>query len=491
MHWIRISDRITNTSKKRFTDDSGEEQNMNNTTSRKRLIRIYVMLLAATIMLVASNMSIYCEGSTEGKFNAGQWNRYRGSIYDRDMNVIVSNKEVEKEKDGESVSVIERDYSKCTPAYSAFVGVRNPASGRVEGLENTMSEWLLLGDDNLREIGGSLVLTTDSKLQEFCYSQIKDFDMAVCVVIDIETGEILAMTDTPAYNTSAAADAEKGKFDSVIPENSLYQFATEKQIPGSVFKLITSEAIVSYGKGNTIVNDTGSLQYDGHEVINAGRAKYGRIGMAQALRVSSNVYFSTVAKEIGSEPISEIFSKKFKLDSEIKLDFTTIKQNYCLQNRDLLYKGAIGQGEDECSPLYVCMVTAAAGSKSGDLFKPYLIKEYLDADGNCVKKGKKEIITHKAFSKETRNFIRQGMTMCANDKGIGTINGYQTAVKTGTAQKGDDRVNIWMTGYVPADNPKFAVTYAVFDVPEKGNWGSNLKNQIGATFRYLTSKKMG
>ena len=50
---------------------------------------------------------------------------------------------------------------------------------------------------------------------------------------------------------------------------------------------------------------------------------------------------------------------------------------------------------------------------------------------------------------------------------------------------------IWMTGYVPADNPKFAVTYAVFDVPEKGNWGSNLKNQIGATFRYLTSKKMG
>ena len=131
------------------------------------------------------------------------------------------------------------------------------------------------------------------------------------------------------YEEFNEAGISADNFDRTKYEKKQLSAMTEAAAGDPAYKLITSEAIVSYGKGNTIVNDTGSLQYDGHEVINAGRAKYGRIGMAQALRVSSNVYFSTVAKEICSEPISEIFSKKFKSFLKSFIYLSAISSLYC------------------------------------------------------------------------------------------------------------------------------------------------------------------
>ena len=176
-------------------------------TEKPRFTAIYAFLIVAAIVTILSSFFLSCVSWEERsavdrtkQFNAGLWDRERGEIFDRDKNVLVYNTAGEKEND------LDRHYDKCSEAYSAIIGYygsyveyiesedgsepKKVTHERREGLESSMSEWLLLGDDIENTIGGSIVLTTDSRLQELCYKQIKDFDKAAVVVIDIETGEL-------------------------------------------------------------------------------------------------------------------------------------------------------------------------------------------------------------------------------------------------------------------------------------------------------------
>lgn len=463
---------------------------------RAKMRRIYAILLIAAIILVSSGINNFLSTTdsdrknlnSAAKFNSYLWDRSRGEIYDRDGNKIVYN-----ETKGDRLL---RNYDSCTKAYSSVIGYHTVVSQTVTrnggktavvkfehnegGVERTKSDWLLTGSSTNSPIGGSIVLTIDSRLQELCYEQIKDFSMGAVTVIDIETGEILALTDSPAYDTSAVVNSgTKENYESAIPENSLYQFATSPQIPGSVFKIISASVFCDAGMKDAQVDDSKIFEYNGeYRITNAGDEKNGKIGLAEAIRHSSNIYFANVSKQIGSQAMDKYLTEKWKFNQDIELDFVTLSPRVCLDNRQLLYNTAYGQGDLKVSPLYVCMATAAVGNKNGDLCKPYLYKEFINADGNTVKamSGKKSIITKKAVSREARDIIIQGMTTRAKDLGI-----KNAAVKTGTAQIDGGKVNLWMTGIVfVGSSPKYAVTIAQFEVPEKGHFGSQLKGKFSA-----------
>ena len=467
---------------------------------RAKMRRIYAILLIAAIILISSDINNFLGAvdsdrkslDSAARFNSYLWDRSRGEIYDRDGNKIVYN----EMKSGNPV----RNYDNCTEAYSAVIGyhtvvtqtaVRKNSNGDDEtyvvkfehnegGVERTKSDWLLTGDNTNRSVGGSIVLTLDSGLQELCYSQIREFDMAAVTVIDINTGEILALTDTPSYNTSAVVGSgTKENYDAVIPKNSLYQFATSPQVPGSVFKIISASVFCDAGMENVKVDDSKAFEYNGeYKITNAGDEKNGMLGLTEAIRHSSNVYFASVGKQVGAETMEKYLTQKWKFNQNIELDFVTLSPEVCLDNRQLLYNTAYGQGDLNVSPLYVCMATAAVGDENGDFCKPYLYSKFINADGRTVKSmnGKRQIITKNAVSQKARGVIIEGMTARAKDLGI-----KNAAVKTGTAQIDGDKVNLWMTGLVFVDSlPKYAVTIARFEVPEEGHFGNQLKQEFSS-----------
>lgn len=453
---------------------------------KSKLVRVFIFLIVAglTVMLMSVNLSCISDSeraAVDGSetFVSGRWDRARGEIFDRDGEPLVYN------TPGKDEGIFIRHYDKCPEEYSAIIGYyaalkneKEETVERIEGLENTMSEWLLLGDDVKNVIGGSIVLTTDSSLQKVCFDQIKDMDRAAAVIIDIETGEILAITDAPGYNTQALTRAGTvEKYDSLLKQDMLFPFATRTQIPGSVFKLVIASVFCDADALDMIVDDDGLFEYDGgHKIRNAENKAYGKIDLPTAIRRSSNIYFVEVAKSIGADAMKGSLVEKWKMDRSIELDFVTLHQNFCLDNRHLLYTTAFGQGDVQISPLQMCMMTAAIGDSKGDYFKPYLFKELINADGKKVRSenSSRKTITRKAVSADAREIILNGMVACAADKKLNDINGRSAAIKTGTAQIGDDRVNIWMTGLYPSDDPKYAVTVASFDMPKNGNWGGDL-----------------
>lgn len=475
---------------------------------RANMRKIYAVLLVAAMVVLASGINHFLSPTEREKqalrsraqFNSYLWNRSRGTIYDRDGNKIVYNETV----DGKTV----RNYDNCTKAYSAIIGYHTVVTQTVTktndageertvvsrfehnegGVERTQSDWLLTGDDTNNSVGGSIVLTLDSELEELCYRQIKDFKMGAVTVIDIATGEILALTDTPAYDTAAVVNSgTKENYDAAIPNHSLYQFATNPQVPGSVFKIISASVFCDAGLSGAKVDDSEPFVYNGqYQITNAGDEKNGEIGLADAIRHSSNIYFATVGKQLGRAKMDEILTDTWKFHQNIELDFVTLSPRVCLDNRQLLYNTAYGQGDLGISPLYVCMATAAVGDANGDFCKPYLYKEFINADGEPVtsKNGKRRTITKNAVSQEARSIILKGMTARAKDLGI-----KNAAVKTGTAQIDGGKANIWMTGLVVVDGaPKYAVTVAQFEVTEDGHFGSQLKGKFSAIAKALVTR---
>lgn len=489
---------------------------------RKKINYIY-FIIAVVVLGITVFAMVTALGNTAGKHGFSLddgWEKDRGNVYDRDSNPLVYSESV---SDGNDDTKLVRKYDKVGAAYSNIIGfrtvfeapvidsegntvtnsdgtVRKTNIKRTEGvIEHNMAEWLVVGNKPGADIGGSYILTTDSGLQKKCYDELVKFNkankttMAAACVIDIQSGEILAMTDTPGYDTQKVVDsATEEEFNKNIPANSLYPFCTSSQIPGSTFKIATAAALCKLGYIDKEFDDSIPFKYNGTngEVKNSDGAVHGLIGLADAIRYSSNVYFAMAAKAVdedeksGREKLLEQYEELWKFNSEIKLDFCTLRPTLNLDNYQNLYNTPYGQGSCQISPLNICMITAAIAD--GNFFKPYLIKDYLDCEGKLVasKSGKKEIITKNVVSEEAQKCIRKGMEGVASRYGVNNA-----AVKTGTATLDGDKVNIWITGFYPKDNPRFALTVSVFEASED-HYGSNLKDIANHIFGYLNDRNL-
>lgn len=489
---------------------------------RKKINYIYFIIAVLILGITVSAMTTALNDTTgEHGFSLGDgWAKDRGNIYDRDSNPLVYSESV---SDGKNGTELVRKYDKLDDSYNNIIGFRtnlsypvtdkdgNPITNddgterwdttkRVEGvIENGLAEWLVVGNKPNADIGGSYILTTDSGLQKKCYDELVKFNnankttMAAACVIDIQSGEILAMTDTPNYSIKKVAAAKTlDEYNTLFPANSLYSFCTNSQIPGSTFKIATAAALCKLGYIDKEFDDSIPFKYNGTngEVKNSDGAVHGLIGLADAIRYSSNVYFAMAAKAVdedeksGREKLLEQYEKLWKFNSEIKLDFCTLRPTLNLDNYQNLYNTPYGQGSCQISPLNICMITAAIAD--GNFFKPYLIKNYLDCEGKLVasKSGKKEIITKNVVSEEAQTCIRKGMEGVASRYGVNNA-----AVKTGTATLDGDKVNIWITGFYPKDNPRFALTVSVFEASED-HYGSNLKDIANHIFGYLNDRNL-
>ncbi|MFH1411110.1 MAG: penicillin-binding protein 2 [Candidatus Omnitrophota bacterium] len=322
--------------------------------------------------------------------------------------------------------------------------------------------------------GKDLRLTIDIDLQMYC-DKLLEGKKGVIIVMDPNTGEVIAMASAPGYDPNVFIERSGEKSVRELLNSRDYPLlnrAVSGVYPmGSVFKAVTAIAALETG---TIVPGTefscsGQLTL-GKAVFNCWRKNgHGTVSLLEAIKGSCNVYFFRTGLLLGGEKIA-VFSKKLGLGEKTGIDLPGEKEgtvpSAAWKSRKLnqkWYKGdtvnySIGQGYLLCSPLQVVRMMSVFAN-GGQLVSPFLVKDIGGVRVNAQRS------VDLGFSRENLNAVKEGLRKVVNDvHGTGMkakIEGITVAGKTGTAQTSRKSSHGWFSGFAPAEDPKLAIV--VFD----------------------------
>lgn len=334
--------------------------------------------------------------------------------------------------------------------------------------------------------GKTLNLSIDAGLQEKMYSTIADisgqvgFKGGAGIIMDIHTGELLAITSYPEFDSNLLTDgSDKETINSYLndPSNRFLNRATKGlYTPGSIMKPFVAigalnEGVIAPTKEILSVKDMEVPNpYDpSNPTFFSDWKAHGYVNVFSALAYSSNVYFYQVAggytptgqKGIGITKLEEYY-RSFGFGADVDDKFlggqrgTIPNPKWKAENFDGddwrlgdTYFTAIGQYGVQITPIQMARAVSAIANK-GSLIEPTI---KLDDSVTILKK-----IDN--ISQTNFNHVHQGMrdaVQYGTAKGLNMPN-VQVAAKTGTAELGvsKERVNSWIVGFFPYNEPKYA-----------------------------------
>ncbi|MDR2777522.1 MAG: penicillin-binding protein 2 [Rickettsiales bacterium] len=354
------------------------------------------------------------------------------------------------------------------------------------------------------ERGEDIKLTIDLNLQRFTYNRVRNLRSAV-VVLDVETGEILAMVSTPSFETNEFTDGISNDYwagllsDERKPMhnktiNALYAM-------GSTFKPIVSIAAMENDwNENKKVECTGVLKITKKLDFRCWKKKggHGHIGIIEALESSCNIFFANLGVFAGIDSLHNVarqlgIGEKFEIDlpgyNSGLLPGPSWKREYYNESwtKGDTINLSIGQGYVLANPLQLA-VMASRIANGGYPIRPFLIFNSPTREQNRNLFLKKSMFREKSIA-----ITKTGMFNVVNGRHgtaswLRTKKHYQISGKTGTAQVvslemkekmekllGDGekleekyRDHGIFIGFAPFDKPKYGVAVVV----EHGNSGS-------------------
>jgi penicillin-binding protein 2 len=341
--------------------------------------------------------------------------------------------------------------------------------------------------------GEVLPLTIDTRLQEFAISRLGEESGAV-VVMDVHSGALHALVSMPAFDPNEFSKGIKHDYYEALKANKkapLMNKAIAGQYPpGSTFKMITGLAGLRSGKfkPETRITCNGVFHLGNHPFGCWRREGHGTLDLAQAIAESCDVYFYTVAREIGIEALAEM-SREFGLGQKSGLGLSGERPGIVPSpewkrsvgrggwNPGETINSAIGQGDSLTTPLQLAIMTARLVN-DGQKILPRLLQDDSDKSEGTLD-----------IDPEHLAVIREGMFRVTNQP-RGTAYGsriaeerYALGGKTGTSQvrrllvPGQDQKTIpwefrhhaWFVGYAPVHEPKLCCAVII----EHGGGGSS------------------
>lgn len=349
------------------------------------------------------------------------------------------------------------------------------------------------------EPGNNLVLTLDQTIQFFVERELDKIveqyrpKLAVIIVMDPKTGEILAMGNRPTYSPSEWQKYPQEVWD----HNPAIWYNYE---PGSTFKIITAAAALEegtvspsaqfYDRGYIKVADcTINCWYDGG---------HGAQTFKEVVQNSCNPGFIEVGLELGKERFYK-YIRAFGLMDTTSISLPGEELGIQIPENEAtnlnIATMSIGQSI-AVTPIQLITAVSAVANE-GVLLKPTLVKAITDADGNVLKEFGPEPV-RQVISKTTAKTLMELLTNVVV-KGSGRnafVDGYGSAGKTGTAQvvgMGGYAAGKYVAsfmGFAPADDPQIAALVMVAE-PQGGNYyGSQVAAPVFKaialdTLRYL------
>lgn len=301
--------------------------------------------------------------------------------------------------------------------------------------------------------GNNLKLTVDRDMQRVAYEALKGKSGSL-VAIDVETGEVLAMVSTPAFDPSQFSRGLTSEYwNSLITnkEKPMGDRSIQNHFsPGSTFKPFTAIAGLETGiiEPNTKLRCHGSLKFGRRTYRSWKRYGTEKMAVSDALKNSCNIYFYKIGTELDIDDLAKYanmfgFGKRtgIALPREVSgliptKDWKKRTKGEVWQQGETL-SCAIGQSYVLVSTLQLANAYAAIATK-GKLYKPFIVKEVLDQQNRVIKSYKPELMNEIKLKDSTWDSIREGLYRVANVPG-GTAwwkrgSGNQMAGKTGTSQ---------------------------------------------------------
>lgn len=311
---------------------------------------------------------------------------------------------------------------------------------------------------------------------------------ARCIVLDVTTGEILAMASKPSVDLNNLP-RDNLEYLMKYSKNTLL---TDVYEPGSTFKVLTAAACLEeYRRGNPKAfsaehifgNSSGIRIIDGSKIscwTKHANGKHSNQNLSDALNNSCNPIFTDIALSLGKSTMYE-YLDKFGYGSVTGIDFSgeqagILVPKTSVTNGDL---ARIGFGQTiAVTALQLCMATASAVN-GGLLMQPYLVKEISDPTTGKVVKRFSPTVVNRTVSAETSAQIASMLKRVVDEGGgkNAKIEGYQVGGKTGTAQKFVDgalatgKYVSSFIGFFPASSPKY-LALMIVDEPEGQSYGS-------------------
>lgn len=359
--------------------------------------------------------------------------------------------------------------------------------------------------------GKNIVLTIDSSVQEALFNSIKGvvdevgFSGGGGVVMDIYTGEIIAMTSYPEFDPNKMLVGDKDAYKSYLEDPRkpfLNRITQGLYTPGSIMKPYVAagaleEKIIGQYQQILSVRDMivpNPYDPDNPSIFRDWKA-HGYVNVRHALAMSSNVYFYQVGGGYGSQKglgitLIEKYYRDFGFGEPIQNSFFgnlvgTIpdpewKKKIFDDDWRLgdTYFTAIGQYGVQVTPIQVIRAVSAIAN-GGMIVEPKIIA---DNEPAIIKR-------NVAVSDENLQIIREGMrevVLTGTAKGLNYPD-LKIAAKTGTAELGVSKedVNSWTTGFFPYENPR----YAFVIVMEKGS-RNNLIGGVAVSRKFFDWMKI-
>jgi cell division protein FtsI (penicillin-binding protein 3) len=291
---------------------------------------------------------------------------------------------------------------------------------------------------------------------------------ATAVVVDVKTGDLLAMANVPTFNPNNLGS------DAASRRNHVVQDAIE---PGSVLKPFTAAAAVQEGlvTGATPIDCENGAFYIGRTRIRDDHP-HGLVTVAEVIKYSSNIGSAKLALQVGAKRFLT-YMRDFGFGQRSGVALPGERAGVLRSAEKIrpieLATTSYGQGMTT-TPLQLAMATATLAN-GGVRMKPRLIKRIEDAHG-VPEYRQNPAVAKRVVSEETAAEVTAMMVMVTEAGGTATraqVPGYLVAGKTGTAEKVKNGVYTSarigsFVGFVPADDPVLAIVVSV-DEPSKGS----------------------
>ena len=403
-------------------------------------------------------------------------------------------------RDDDSKEGEEAFFSFRMPDYRGDIGIESGFDKELRGTAGAKS--VVVNSAGYRQMenvwspgepGRNVVLTVDLQLQQAAEHALQKLFGATtrgaAVVMDVHTGDILAMVSLPSYDPGIyVRGVTHEEYQRIIDLHAEKNRATyENYMPGSIFKTVVGMAALEAGwnpeeiihaEPNPAQPNKAHKKVGNH--VFKDTAPPGDYNFRKALKLSSNTYFITCGLTIGPEPIIRM-GQRLHLGEREGLatrqdapgQFPSLARLGSGWNNITTGNMSIGQDPVWVTPLQIAVLTAAIAN-GGDVLWPRLVDRVETADSNLgvpplvLPRGR--VRDHLGISARTVKIMHDAMVADTEDSdGTGRkacVPGLRICGKTGTAQvQNVDNKKIgqttWFASFAPYEKPRYAVVVMV------------------------------
>jgi len=349
---------------------------------------------------------------------------------------------------------------------------------------------LLAGDDPLQpRPGANVVLSIDSRLQDEA-ERVFPGQAGAVVAVEVKTGFILAIVSRPSFDPNLLTGRVSASQMAALSKDPLqpliFRSVAQHYSPGSTFKPVTALAALRSGRFTMHSTATCGGGYRlGSRFWRCWRDHGSGIDARAALQHSCDSYYYRVADTLGLDPIAEM-GKALGLGSPTGIgvvgEVAGIMPSSEYHNRrtpggytkGMALNSAIGQGDDNVTPLQLAMMYAALAN-GGKVYQPQVVRRIESVDGKAVEEFNPKLIRSLDIAPEHYKLVVDALSAVVNEPGgtayAARLKDIKVAGKTGTAQvtrigtvrvKKDnmdywERDHAWFASFAPVEEPEIAV----------------------------------